>query len=703
MSPWALWLCMIFFFIGTGIAADVPFVFDSSSSGVAGYNSDQLEKAHISSPDLAGVPAVTQVADNDVLDFPITGGGNIPAGTVEKNVSDLKKTLDAAVEPDNPRVREEALVLALMYPGDLTVDQVCSIYSYLKNGDESKKGWGYVRDPRGLDYFNYANASLKAGDRAKCVGGGDCDDFAILMAALVESVGGTTRIILARNNTTGGHAYTEVYLGNLDASNNQVEDIISWLKEKFDTDKIYTHIDTATKDVWLNLDWGPDEKRNTHPGGPFFQGDKHIVLSIRDKFVKSPLKPPEKTNKPPELISLIPDKPSPQAAGTAVTWTAEAKDPENDPVLYRFFLNDDPVTKWTKENRWIWTTTEDGLGESQIEVQARDGKLAGPDKYDANKVTSFIIDAPQSVPQVSTNQRLICNAAGDQSFPVVGGNDQVGYYVAWMDNRTGNPDIYVYSLAQEIELTIAEGPYEDMYPDIEGSIIAWISRNPMNQYNIDDYWSIRTSDISIVNSTELVYGLENADPISLSGNNLAYLRNNYFGRTVYMRPLYEKEVPSDYSVNGINQRAGGDYVVYQDNKLGSSDIWMWTQGKSPVALTSDTSDQTNPATDGHTVVWQDNRNGNWDIYAYDLNTRKETQITNDLADQTNPDVENGVVVWQDNRFGNWDIYVYDCNAQKEKTICKDAANQTQPRIKTGRIVWTDDRSGDKDIYLFENY
>jgi transglutaminase-like putative cysteine protease len=270
MSPWALGLCIILL-SGTGMAVDVPFVFDEKSSDVSNYTSSQLEKTHISSPDLAGVPIVTQVGDKDVLDFPITGGGNIPAGTVEKNVSDLKKTLDAAVEPDNPRVREEALVLALMYPGDLTVDQICSIYSYLKNGDSSKKGWGYVRDPRGLDYFNYANASLKAGDRANCVGGGDCDDFAILMAALVESVGGTTRIILARNNTTGGHAYTEVYLGNLDASNSQVEDIISWLKEKFDTDKIYTHIDTDTKDVWLNLDWGADEKGNAHPGGPFYQ------------------------------------------------------------------------------------------------------------------------------------------------------------------------------------------------------------------------------------------------------------------------------------------------------------------------------------------------------------------------------------------------------------------------------------------------
>jgi hypothetical protein len=279
--------------IGLGAAADVPFVFDETSSGVASYNSDQLEQAYISSPDLAGVPSVSTPSDNEVIAFPITGGSSTPGSMTEKNVGELKKTLDARVEPDNSRVRDEAVVLALNYPGDKTIEQIASIYNYLKNGDSSKKGWGYVSDPRGIDYFMFANQTLKNGDRANCVGGGDCDDFAILMSALIESVGGTTRIILARNNTAGGHAYTEVYLGNLNEPNNQVEGIIDWLKQEFNTDKIFTHIDTKTKDIWLNMDWGPDEKGNTHPGGPFYQGDKHYVLCIRDTFGKTPLKLPE--------------------------------------------------------------------------------------------------------------------------------------------------------------------------------------------------------------------------------------------------------------------------------------------------------------------------------------------------------------------------------------------------------------------------
>ena len=278
--------------LGLGSAADIPYIFDQSTSSIADYTPAQLESMRAASPELSGVPSVSTPKDDEVLMFPVTGGGSAPGSTTEKKVGDLKKTFDSRVEPDNSRVHEEATVLALKYPGDLTIDQIDSIYNYLKNGDGTKKGWGYVRDPRGIDYFNYANASLKLGDKANCVGGGDCDDFAILMSALVESIGGTTRIILAHNNTTGGHAYTEVYIGRLDSQNSQVNEIMDWLKQKYNSDKIFTHIVTDTKDVWLNLDWGPDEKGNAHPGGPFYQGDKHIVICIRDTYQKTPLKMP---------------------------------------------------------------------------------------------------------------------------------------------------------------------------------------------------------------------------------------------------------------------------------------------------------------------------------------------------------------------------------------------------------------------------
>jgi len=312
---------------------------------------------------------------------------------------------------------------------------------------------------------------------------------------------------------------------------------------------------------------------------------------------------------------------------------------------------------------------------------------------------------PRSVSVTAGQTSVICKAPGDQSHPSVGGNDLVGYYVTWMDNRTGNPDVYVYSLTQEIELPLAASPYEDMYPDICENIISWIARNPLNQYNIENYWSLRTFDVANSNSTELVWGLAAPAPISLSDQYVTYLDQPVasFGWRVYKKLLYGIETAPSIPPSGTNQRAGGSIVVYQDSKGGNSEIWIWRQGKDPVQLTSGPGEKVNPATDGRTVVWQDNRNGNWDIYAMELNTSKVIQITSDMADQTKPDVENGVIVWQDKRNGNWDIYAYDQRVKQEKAICADAKNQTEPRIRTGRIVWTDDRNADKDIYIYENY
>jgi hypothetical protein len=428
MSPWALWLCVILLF-GSCVASDVPFVFDETASGVAGYTSDKIEKISTSSSDLAGVPQADTPSNDEILEFPTTGGGGSPGDKTETKVDELNRTINSKVEPDNDVVYSMAHQLAALHNGDFTIDQVDEIYSYLKYGNDSIRAWSYSRDTRGVDKFNSASESLNYGNHAKCVGSGDCDDFAILIASLVESIGGTTRVIFARNSISGGHAYTEVYLGRLDDPNGNVEEIISWLKQNYDTDKIFTHIDTDTRDVWLNLDWGPDEKGNAHPGGPFFKGDKHYIISVRDRFAKATMKPPEKSNKPPKLLSLKSDKISPQEIGTDITWTAEAKDIENDQLQYRFFLNDDPMNKWQTDNEWIWKPTDFDVGENQIEVRVRDGKHSGPNGYDINKIVSFDVaemkpKAPENHPPINPqaseqDQLLIVDDDGFANFKTV--------------------------------------------------------------------------------------------------------------------------------------------------------------------------------------------------------------------------------------------------------------------------------------------
>ncbi len=286
MSRWTLCLLLAILLIGQGSAADVPLILGKDMSDVASYTSTQLEQAYNSSTEFNNVSPATLVPIGTTLEVPIVGGGNAQ-GTAEINASDLKKLFDSRVEPDNLKVRQKACELVAIYPGNYPIDQVCSIYGHLKGG------WHYVSGTRGANAFFYANETLDVGKSANCIGVGNCGDFAILMSALIESIGGTTRIILARNNLTGSHAYAEVYLGQLNSSDSRVNEIIDWLKEEYKTDKVYVHVDTNTKEVWLNLDWGADEKGNAHPGGPFYPGDKHYVLCIREQFKKTPMNAPQ--------------------------------------------------------------------------------------------------------------------------------------------------------------------------------------------------------------------------------------------------------------------------------------------------------------------------------------------------------------------------------------------------------------------------
>jgi tetratricopeptide (TPR) repeat protein len=273
--------------IGLGIATDIPYVFHEDFSDVLNCTTDQLAQISSTSLELVGVPPMSTLPDKEVLVISETGDSEA-RGTVSKatwELGELKRVFDERVEPQNDYVNHKALVLAAKYPGERTIDQICAIYQYVKDGDASTKGWSYVSDVRGVDIYRYANDTLRVGEAVGCSGAGDCDDFAIIMSSLIESIGGTTKVVLAYNRSADieGHAYTLVYLGNF--KDDQVWEIIKWLQLRYGTDKIFTFIDPETKGVWLNLDWTTD-----HPGGPFCQADTCVNLSIREEFSKTALR-----------------------------------------------------------------------------------------------------------------------------------------------------------------------------------------------------------------------------------------------------------------------------------------------------------------------------------------------------------------------------------------------------------------------------
>jgi hypothetical protein len=101
-----------------------------------------------------------------------------------------------------------------------------------------------------------------------------------------------------------------------------------------------------------------------------------------------------KPNQIPKLYRFSSDKNSPQITGTTITWTADASDPDEDQIFYRFTLNNRPVTDWQTDNTWPWATIENDVGDNQIAVCVRDNKHASLDSYDDCKSVLFMVNSP---------------------------------------------------------------------------------------------------------------------------------------------------------------------------------------------------------------------------------------------------------------------------------------------------------------------
>ncbi|RPI18747.1 MAG: transglutaminase domain-containing protein [Ignavibacteriae bacterium] len=149
--------------------------------------------------------------------------------------------------------------------GSLTVEDICKIYDYMYNN------WTYVSDPDYKDDFQYATESLQ-------IMQGDCEDFAIAIASLVNSVGGDARVIVIP-----GHCFAEVYLTS---DKERVSDYLNTMNNyytspgarKIGVSKVTSinyHYD-KDRTVWINFDY-----TSKYPGGPFMDTDdytEHIVV-----------------------------------------------------------------------------------------------------------------------------------------------------------------------------------------------------------------------------------------------------------------------------------------------------------------------------------------------------------------------------------------------------------------------------------------
>jgi len=311
MSPTAiLWQVILIFAISAGTCAGVGYAFNESGS----YELEQRFVSEYNGSELIGLTVASD-----------PGGGGTGFEIRMRSAEEINNELNSRIEVGHPEVRRTALIAAGKHSGEYCIDQICEIYDYLWNN------YSYVGDPRDLEYYQYSNQTISSGKEIDKSGIGDCDDYAILMASLIEQIGGTTRIIMAYG-PEGGHAYAEVYLGQLDDEEKRVQRIVKWLRKNYGAETIYVDGD-FNEGIWLNLDWSAK-----HPGGPFFPALENMTFPVRNATLTK-VKP---VNEPPVAIFTCYSKEQEPSVGTNITFNASlSRDPYGVITSYKWDFGDD--------------------------------------------------------------------------------------------------------------------------------------------------------------------------------------------------------------------------------------------------------------------------------------------------------------------------------------------------------------------------
>ncbi|MDD1740912.1 MAG: VWA domain-containing protein [Methanothrix sp.] len=299
----------------------------------------------------------------------------------------------------------------------------------------------------------------------------------------------------------------------------------------------------------------------------------------------------------PEIADLTAEPGSPQIAGTAITWTANASDMEGDQLLYRFFLNGQAMTDWNADNTWIWTPAEDG--KYLIRIELRDGKHAGPDESDDKWSYEFEINAAASEPAPESQAISWDRPYGGQGHDWGESVEQTadgGYIITGTTDRSassgeGKGDVWLFKADDNgsmlWEKTFGGPEWDDGYcvqQTIDAGYIITGSRG-------GDLWLIKTDE----NGTKIwdrifggpredwgesvqqtgdggyiIAGVTDRISSSVAGSgDLWLIRTDKNGTKIWDRVLGESG--ADWG-RSVQQTADGGYIV--TGLLDDSDLWL---------------------------------------------------------------------------------------------------------------------------------
>ncbi|KKG12872.1 hypothetical protein EO97_02225, partial [Methanosarcina sp. 2.H.T.1A.15] len=404
----------------------------------------------------------------------------------------------------------------------------------------------------------------------------------------------------------------------------------------------------------------------------------------------------------------------------------------------------------------------------------------------------------------TSTETQITESGSNQSEPAIYEDK-----IVWQDDRNGNLDIYLYDLSTSTETRITTNESNQSEPAIYGDKIVWVAEVPIDDPELAPYSyltvynAICVYNLSTSTETQLSPGVRMWNP-SIYGNKIVWEQEDAVGNE-HMINTYDLSTSTG---SLIAYERAGSADIYEDRIVWTQDLWDFRDhvfmyniststkteltsegvhelgsGRSPAIygdrivwlppgggiymftlasagspaddssreagtetqITTNGSEQTNPAIYGDRIVWMDSRTGNYvdqsghhygglDIYMYNLSTHNEIQITNDSSNKKLPAIYEDIIVWGESGSTNhevyvynistsnktkiaddvyypviykdrivWsinDIYLYNLSTSVKTPISTDTSYDDYPAIYEDLIVWTDSRNGNLDIYMY---
>jgi len=312
--------------------------------------------------------------------------------------------------------------------------------------------------------------------------------------------------------------------------------------------------------------------------------------------------------------------------------------------------------------------------------------------------------AHAAAPGIVLAETRITTDPGDQYDPSLSGD-----IIVFTNYRSADTDVYYYDLnsGQEFPVIMGPAPGNQELTDVSGGIIVY------TDYWLSDVWAYDIAsgtgrDITAPDKIAVGHPFNSVDP-STDGTIVAWEDSRDWNMEIYamdhaMDPVTseERRITTDTATDAKPAVNDGHIVWQRCAAGGTCDIYYydWAGETTRQITATPDANERNPDIYGSNIVYQGDRDGNSDIYVYNLDTGAEKRLPLPAA-QANPHIWGDNVAFDDLSSGLYHVKLWNVPSDAVFDLTSGESGQYLNQIWGNRVVYTDDRNGDLEIYMTE--